>query len=881
MTTRMRNFIKARYNWLFFTLLTFLLLLSCFFSWAVWLVLGFSCLFGCFLSTTSIISNLLYTYAFNVVFEFALRNTWVYMFTWFVVLLGLRYLFTLYKNAKGTNEKYWFKFLFPLINWKLLLPMMVLLFYLILPIHNSTLKSTLYMGVFLAFLYLVFENRKNIDVCTLVKMFSLGVVISGLMSLLRPISTRLDEIMAYGVTSGCVRFSGLTISPNLYAMYAMLGISALLILKYINKIDNLSFWSLFIPLFAFGFCTISRNFMIAFVVEFILFGILYVLKYKKSALKFGGVMLLVLVAILGICFTGTKIILVRLNILPETTISKFIEESNAGPSKDVTSLVDESLYEKYSDEWWTLVYDGKIAYDPGRVGIWKEYLTDWYSSVKSIFFGKGIKQPEIGRFHTHNLYIKYLWRDGILGILLWCGVLVGMINFKKIKNVKLPIILLLVLPYLCLGLFENEPCLVFAYAIIPVFLSRYGFNETKSEKTVFVTTGILPIPATKGGAVETLTEYLLQSNEKKINEKYEVISIYDQEAKEDSSKYKNTSFEFVYIPKSVSVLDWLAYVFAKKILRKNNSVVYRHLVSRLIYLYKVSAILQKNDYEKIIIENSAPLFLALKWNGNALKYQDRVFYHLHNEVKKGYGCVNIMKNCRQIMCVSNFVKNSVADFLKIDRDSKNLCVVKNCIDKNVFNGKISAEEKNKLLAKYNITSETKIILFTGRLTQEKGIDVLMNALTLCKTKNLKLLIVGGYFFNTKIKSDYINKLEELNIKLADKVVFTGYVNYNELPKYYALADLVVLPSMWDEPAGMTMIESLASGKSLITTASGGIPEYVGNNAILLKRDETIVSKLAIAIDEFFENKMKTKVMIDKNSIMGIEEYCDDFISYIK
>ena len=62
-----------------------------------------------------------------------------------------------------------------------------------------------------------------------------------------------------------------------------------------------------------------------------------------------------------------------------------------------------------------------------------------------------------------------------------------------------------------------------------------------------------------------------------------------------------------------------------------------------------------------------------------------------------------------------------------------------------------------------------------------------------------------------------------------------------MPSIYQLGNIAVLPSMWEEPAGMTMVEAVVSGLPLITTNSGGIPEYISDDvAVLLDRDENLV-----------------------------------------
>ena len=81
-----------------------------------------------------------------------------------------------------------------------------------------------------------------------------------------------------------------------------------------------------------------------------------------------------------------------------------------------------------------------------------------------------------------------------------------------------------------------------------------------------------------------------------------------------------------------------------------------------------------------------------------------------------------------------------------------------------------------------------------------------------------------------------------------RIIFTGFVNYEDMPAIYAMSDICVLPSIWDDPAPLAVIESLVSGKPLITTRSGGIPEYADEqSAIILERGDQLVDQLADAM----------------------------------
>ena len=154
------------------------------------------------------------------------------------------------------------------------------------------------------------------------------------------------------------------------------------------------------------------------------------------------------------------------------------------------------------------------------------------------------------------------------------------------------------------------------------------------------------------------------------------------------------------------------------------------------------------------------------------------------------------------------------------------------------------------------------------------------------TKNAKLLIVGGYYYGSGMISPFEQEMYKLvEEKLKDKVQFTGQVEYNMMPEIYAIADVVVIPSMWDDPAPLTVIESLSSGKALITTDSGGIPEYADSNtSIILKRDENVVNKLAENMDMLVEDGTRRKNMeqavLVKTEDWTIEKFYEDFCEII-
>jgi len=125
----------------------------------------------------------------------------------------------------------------------------------------------------------------------------------------------------------------------------------------------------------------------------------------------------------------------------------------------------------------------------------------------------------------------------------------------------------------------------------------------------------------------------------------------------------------------------------------------------------------------------------------------------------------------------------------------------------------------------------------------------------------------------------------LGTGIKDRIIFTGYIDYNDMPSIYQLGNIAVLPSMWEEPAGMTMVEAVVSGLPLITTNSGGIPEYISDDvAVLLDRDENLVDNIRDTIVKIKEHPMEYDyIKKSRDKFMEkykLDKYYNDFASII-
>ena len=192
---------------------------------------------------------------------------------------------------------------------------------------------------------------------------------------------------------------------------------------------------------------------------------------------------------------------------------------------------------------------------------------------------------------------------------------------------------------------------------------------------------------------------------------------------------------------------------------------------------------------------------------------------------------------------------------------------------------VKPEVTQAILKEVGIERNEKIILFVGRVSPEKGVHTLIEAMKLVlKQQNCVLLIVGPFWVHPPnplwlnncssermknieaIKDDYQGHLEDLADSIKERVKFVGSKPHYELVNYYELCDIFVHPSLWDEPFGMVVTEAMSCECPVISTYTGAIPEIVvqGTTGLLVKPDEP--QALAGAILQLLSNENLRKKM---------------------
>ncbi|MDD4607463.1 MAG: glycosyltransferase family 4 protein [Patescibacteria group bacterium] len=145
------------------------------------------------------------------------------------------------------------------------------------------------------------------------------------------------------------------------------------------------------------------------------------------------------------------------------------------------------------------------------------------------------------------------------------------------------------------------------------------------------------------------------------------------------------------------------------------------------------------------------------------------------------------------------------------------------------------------------------IVYFGRLSQEKGIETLIQAMAKIKT-NIKLKIVGGGPLENKLKAQVID------LKLQNKIEFTGPKYGQDLYDLIGQAQFVVVPSEWYENFPYTILESFCLGKPVVGAEIGGIPELVKNQQTGLLFESGNDQSLSQKIDYLIQNPVQIQKM---------------------
>ena len=172
----------------------------------------------------------------------------------------------------------------------------------------------------------------------------------------------------------------------------------------------------------------------------------------------------------------------------------------------------------------------------------------------------------------------------------------------------------------------------------------------------------------------------------------------------------------------------------------------------------------------------------------------------------------------------------------------------------------------------NIRENQKVILFFGYIRKIKGVDVLLKAFDLVAEKSHDaVLIIAGSVIERQSFSEYLHIIDRM--KHGNKVsCFIDYIEHDDIPLYFTLADVVVLPyTQFSAQSGVLHLAH-GFGKPVIVTDVGGLPEAVENHKTGLIVPSGDVECLARAMTYLIGNDNVRKEMGNVAKKVAMEKF---------
>jgi glycosyltransferase involved in cell wall biosynthesis len=234
--------------------------------------------------------------------------------------------------------------------------------------------------------------------------------------------------------------------------------------------------------------------------------------------------------------------------------------------------------------------------------------------------------------------------------------------------------------------------------------------------------------------------------------------------------------------------------------------------------------------EKISLQRGIPLILTAHnvWD-------DTLFLKLTRDIKWSH-----------VIAVSHYIKR---ELIGAGIEEEKVTVLHHGVDTEIFHPSV---KPTNILKKYPKLKNRKIVFHPARMGLAKGCDVSIKAIRLVKERfpDVLLVMTGSkniidWELSQKKELEYFSDL--LRFFDLQENVYINVYSSQEMIELYSLAQVCIYPSSASEPFGLTMLEALSSGKPMIVTEMGGMPEIIMNgiNGYVIKvRDfEALASRI--------------------------------------
>lgn len=227
-------------------------------------------------------------------------------------------------------------------------------------------------------------------------------------------------------------------------------------------------------------------------------------------------------------------------------------------------------------------------------------------------------------------------------------------------------------------------------------------------------------------------------------------------------------------------------------------------------------------------------------------HKDKAYYY---DKRFEYAKDLINNKIDKVFAISNRVKELFIDF-GVNPDKIDI----------IYQAPVHLQDIQR--AEFNSKSNRLNVGFLGNIIPLKGVHILAGASKIAN-QNIDFNIYGSG------NSNYINEL----LKISPKLKFHGKYSFNEFNQISPNIDVVVVPSIWEEAAGLVIQESLAMGKPVIGARIGGIPNFIHEGLNGYTYPYLSVNNLANLLNHLSENfELVSKLSNNTKPLTSFHDY---------
>jgi glycosyltransferase involved in cell wall biosynthesis len=247
-------------------------------------------------------------------------------------------------------------------------------------------------------------------------------------------------------------------------------------------------------------------------------------------------------------------------------------------------------------------------------------------------------------------------------------------------------------------------------------------------------------------------------------------------------------------------------------------------------------------------EWKSPIVLAAKWR------KIPIVYHYHSEIKAPS---RFVRYASAVIVVSDYIKRHAETL------GRPTYTVHNIVDIRRFAaGKDIGDD-------LGIPPDFVIVSFVGQVKIIKGIKTFLRAIDRIERPNVRFLIAGEF---REKSAEFTREMFDEAVSKDKRIMYLGY--RTDVQDLYQTSDVIVMPSLYDEPCAMVLFEAAAANKPIVATATGGTPEVVQDNVTGMLFDRDDDSALAVGIEKLLVDATLRKEMGERAYTRAVEEFSE-------